>query len=723
MIIPDSVTSIGSSAFSGCTSLTSVIIPDSVTIIGSSAFSGCISLTSVIIPDSVTSISNSAFSGCTTLTNVVIPDSITIIDQKAFYNCISLTNVVIPVSVTSIGSDAFLECKKLVEVCNLSKLGILRGSSDYGCVGEYALNVYYANSGEKKTFVSGEGFVFYVDSETRYLIGYVGTETDIVLPENCNGYQYKIYKYAFSNCTALTSIEFSNNITSIGWGAFYNCTSLTSVVIPDSVTSIGNYAFYNCTSLTSVVIPDGVTSIGSDAFYCCTSLTSVVIPDSVTSIGYYAFEYCMSLTSVEIGESVTSIGKYAFSGCDKLVEVYNLSKLNITKGSSDYGRVGYYALNVYTSLEEQSKQFTTDDGFIFYDNGKTRYLVGYVGLETDIVLPANCNGKNYAIYKYAFCKCTSLTSVVIGDSVTSIGGFAFSGCTSLTSVVIPDSVTSIDDYAFEDCTFLTSVVIPDSVTSIGYSAFSGCTTLTSVVIGNSVTSIGSSAFSGCTTLTSVIIPDSVTSIGSYAFSGCTSLTSVVIPDSVTSIGFDAFFARPSLTVYCEAESKPSSWYESAGWLGKYYSAVTVVWNCKIAMQSEIFAFKGYSFNETNGSIAVGYDIDYEMIVLYEELTGKKLEIGVVLAGFELLNGQNPLDNQDNTVVLSMNKVKKYDLSNGIYLSYDIKLTLVTEEKKEISLVIAAYIFDGEAIKYVQSEGISDTVTGISYNEAKESVKE
>ena len=152
----------------------------------------------------------------------------------------------------------------------------------------------------------------------------------------------------------------------------------------------------------------------------------------------------------------------------------------------------------------------------------------------------------------AFCLCSSLTSVVIGDSVTSIGSSAFSGCSSLTSVVIPDSVTSIGSSAFYYCSSLTSIVIPDSVTSISNYAFYYCYSLTSVVIPDSITSIGESAFNGCRSLANVVIGDSVTSIGYRAFYGCRSLASVVIGDSVASIGDDAFYnCNPAL--YTEYE--------------------------------------------------------------------------------------------------------------------------------------------------------------------------
>jgi hypothetical protein len=139
---------------------------------------------------------------------------------------------------------------------------------------------------------------------------------------------------------------------------------------------------------------------------------------------------------------------------------------------------------------------------------------------------------------------TTLTSLTIGNSVTSIGSSAVSGCTGLTgTLTIPNSVTSIGSSAFQYCTGLTELTIPNSVTSIGSSAFSDCTGLTgTLTIPNSVTSIGGYAFSGCTGLTGTLtIPNSVTSIGSSAFSGCSGLTgTLTIGNSVTSIGDYAF---------------------------------------------------------------------------------------------------------------------------------------------------------------------------------------
>jgi len=348
--IPKTVNKIGENAFSGCTSLTSIVIPDSVTSIGSDAFSGCTSLTNIVIPDSVTSIESNAFDGCTSLTSIVIPDSVTSIGSSAFSRCTSLTSIVIPDSVTSIGSYAFSGCTSLTNIVIPDSVTSIGSSAFSGCT----------------------------------------SLTNIVIPDSVTS----IGSYAFYGCTSLTSIVIPDSVTSIGSYAFYGCTSLTSVTIPDSVTSIGNSAFYGCTSLTSIVIPDSVTSIGSRVFYGCTSLINITIGRDVTStlddifdsynkleridvseentkyssiqgilfnkekstiikypsnkndisnyeipstveiIEKYAFQNCTSLTSVTIPDSVTNISGSAFIGCNKLERI-NVSENNDTYSSVD----------------------------------------------------------------------------------------------------------------------------------------------------------------------------------------------------------------------------------------------------------------------------------------------------------------------------------------------------------------------------------------------------
>ena len=181
---------------------------------------------------------------------------------------------------------------------------------------------------------------------------------------------------------------------------------------------------------------------------------------------------------------------------------------------------------------------------IIYDisaDGTCAEVIGYTGTATKVRIAETFNGLPVTqIYSEAFKNNDSITTVVIPNSVISIGNSAFYYCSSLTSVTIPDSVTSIGNSAFAYCSALTSVTIPDSVTSIGNYAFSGCYALTSVIISDSVTSISEGVFASCQSLTNVTIPDSVTIIGMYAFAECYNLTSVTIGNAHATIGQDAF---------------------------------------------------------------------------------------------------------------------------------------------------------------------------------------
>ena len=181
-------------------------------------------------------------------------------------------------------------------------------------------------------------------------------------------------------------------------------------------------------------------------------------------------------------------------------------------------------------------------------------------LTSDSVLTICGSGdmKNYSLRGAAWYSYGNIIkTIIIGDSITSIGFFAFYNCRCLETVMIGNSVTSTGEWAFFVCSSLTAITIPNNVTNIGYGAFAGCSNLTSITIPNSVTSIGGLAFYECCSLISITIPDSITSIEGDVFSGCSSLTSITIPNNVRSIGDYAFYNCRSLTsIMCKAGIPP-----------------------------------------------------------------------------------------------------------------------------------------------------------------------
>ena len=195
------------------------------------------------------------------------------------------------------------------------------------------------------------------------------------------------------------------------------------------------------------------------------------------------------------------------------------------------------------ATEEELKEAFIDEWGVKYSKDGRKLLKAPSDLKGDFSFKEGTK----IICDSAFSMCNFLTSIIVPNSVTSIGEGAFSGCILLLKIIIPNSVTSIGDLAFMDSNALSHIVISNSVTSIGDGTFYGCNSLTNIVIPDSVTSIGDIAFSGCRSLSNIVIPDSVTSIGDYVFEGCTSLSNIVIPNNVTSIGSNAFKNCSSLS--------------------------------------------------------------------------------------------------------------------------------------------------------------------------------
>jgi hypothetical protein len=281
------VTGIGPKAFLSNWSLTSATIPNSVTSIGWSAFYGC-GLTEITIPNSITSIGDYAFAACKGLTNVRIPKSVTNIGSSAFATS-GLKTLTIPNSVTSIGDYTFFEC-------SLTNVTIGNGVASIG---------NFAFAGTALTSVM-------IPNGVTSLGGGAFAGCSWLVSATIGNGVARIGNLTFSGCWQLTNVTIGNGVTNIGDLAFYECVTLSNVTIPDNVTSIGGRAFEDCGGLTSIKIGNGVASIGDGAFYDCPRLSSVTIGNGATRIGINAFAYCSSLTSLTIPGSVTSIGNGAF---------------------------------------------------------------------------------------------------------------------------------------------------------------------------------------------------------------------------------------------------------------------------------------------------------------------------------------------------------------------------------------------------------------------------
>jgi len=541
------VTSIGQSAFQGCSELTAVTIPNAVTTIGSSAFSSCSKLTAVTIPNTVTSISGEAFYNCSELTAVTIGASVTTIDVGAFMYCVKLTAVIIGASVTSIGQLAFGVCSALTAVIIPDAVTSIGEEAFSACSELTAVTI-----GANVTTLGNGAF------------GGCIALTAVTIPASVTSIGY----VAFSIATLKDVYFLGNNETTLyndgqnhdffGYGQFNN---IASNAVAHYVATKTGWSVYNSSNLPAgfsniqTFVPEGGSGGSLDAnnadsqgvVYTLDSpaagkatvsgkiesftTTAVVIPSQVSRGGITydvvsivgAFNGASSLLSVNIPSSVTFIGLSAFEGCGNLVTVIGAQ--------------------------------------------------GVLSLGTS-----------------AFNNCSSLASAPIG-SATSIPSFAFAGCVSLLSVTIPDSVTAIEMMAFFSCGGITLLTLGASVATIGHAAFDGCNAVRTVNVAANFTLFGilSSLPNLSTfnlpsnntyiiqdkvvyqkvdatnatitkvfgTVTNVVIPDTivigggegipVTSIPENIFSGRTSLTAVTIPDAVTSIGIGAFSGCALLT--------------------------------------------------------------------------------------------------------------------------------------------------------------------------------
>ena len=462
-----------------------------------------------------------AFYGCDKIKNITVGVNgvnYNGLGSFSFANCTGLTSFTVTNTTyqeTPISTGTFYNCINLKEI-DLSKLIIYGGTSYNG----------YWNAG---------AFMF----------------KDCISLKNAT---INISGYHYQGSTS--------NVNYVADGMFEGCESLSAVTIiagsetsETSTLSIKNRAFLGCQNLVDINLePTGVSSltvsnIGKYAFYGCANFTGISSESEVTfgKVDDYAFAGCSSLSSIMIN---SSIGNYAFSGCSSLSSI-TINSANV---------VGDYAFTGCTGLSSITFTQTTPPSFgIGVFDGTTcpiyvpcSVIGDYITVLNEYINriqgipPCDWQGikleRRYMSGDINYIGCNSSAETLTSGNVRS-----YSSYTQISSVTIGDCVTSIGDNGFQGCSGLTSITVPDNVTTIGNNCFGGCTGLRTVTIGSGTTQIGNYAFYNCSGLTSIICyattPPSFTgSSPKYPFYGCTSLRTIYVPaSSITAYDHDAYW--------------------------------------------------------------------------------------------------------------------------------------------------------------------------------------
>jgi hypothetical protein len=491
--------------FTGSTTLKSIVIPNNVTDISASAFSGCTGLTNVLfstLTGSLVNIGNSAFNGCTALTNIYMNRAKSI-GTNAFRNA-PLSNTFDLVGATSL--EAIYSGAFYTDNGNISYLKQITIPISVKVLGSRAFGS--STVGRKPFFTTlsvGSGIAFWGDYDNTLSTASTTASYEVL---DTNSLKYMAIPANFcENCDFLTSVSFLDTVNANEPAAITTPPDIAApltrlnkqTLIPD-IKRIGTSAFANNQRLQSIRIPDGVTSVDASGFFNAHSLSSLYLHDSLTTIGLDAFKnfgssnkfYAGNPVSIRIPQS--RIGDVS----NNFFDASGGAKYFTVSFDNTYSQVTNGVLQRFTSRPVENT--------IFYN----------VILQSSITGILNSSTANAG----SFNGYTTLKSVNIPDNITDIGEYTFNGCTGLVNVFLAptSNLTTVGDNAFNGLVLLNSFFFPNSLRGISKSMFSGCTSLASVTYGNnpSIKYIDASGFA-TNKLTSIYIPSSVVSIGSQAF--------------------------------------------------------------------------------------------------------------------------------------------------------------------------------------------------------------
>lgn len=629
----EGIEEIGANMFKGNMSIMSLHLPSTLEVIGDSAFEGCTALTKItsaqdaVEKDSIwplhdLRIGAGAFKDCTSLSSVYLPKRLksesgkgSAIGNYAFAGCVSLSSVNFSegnpdanytVSYFNIGNYAFYGCSSLTSIVFPDSLrattnsGGASSTTAYAAIGKYA----FVGSGLKS--------VTFTDMGDNYATSSYKTVT--------------VDNYAFYGLKSLTSVQFSEELYSLGDGAFQG-TGVVNVTLPKKFSGGGSYIFANCIDLETVTFTSttAIYDIEANMFDGCTALTTVTIPERSGTYGglsyiyQYAFRNCTSLETISLPSTTKGIYAGAFENCSSLTSLELPAELTYVGYQVKYSNISKNPFIGCTKLElsvaEGSEKFKLIDGVLYLgttdeDGFKPTELI-YVSPKVtgEFAVPDTVT----TIYAGAFAGCTGITSISIPASVTKITGNPFFDCSASVTIAaesesfsviegvlygltdgkptmliavfasagseitVRNTVTDIAPYAFVGSSVTSVDMSGSAVVTIWHGAFEGVTTLTTVTFSDTLTTIYSNAFSGCTGLTTLDLPASLTAIWDYAFSGCTGITELTIPATVQYVyagAFAGWTSAQTINVYYNANGAVSSYYYEF----MYYNGATVVWS-------------------------------------------------------------------------------------------------------------------------------------------------
>ena len=534
LILPETLTFIGDSAFEACTKLDGVKFPEHLNAIGSNAFQNCASLSQAILPNDLQHFGKAVFAGCTSLTEVSIPHDISRIAVNTFDGCTALQVVHLPAGTDLIADSAFNGCTALQRVEYKGTVGDWYNVQieDHNEV-LYTTPIFCSDDstfGHKTTYGTlSNGMKWVFNSDATLTISGTGPMVDFELDatDDTVVVPWEDVKYNISH------VVYEEGITTTGDFIFYHCPNLTSVTLPDTMTEIGNSTFAGCTSLEQVTISNGVTKIGNSAFSGCSSLEQITIPDSVTKISAGAFSGT-ELTQVS-APGVTEIGVNAFSNCWKLTQLHVSARLATVESGAFEGCSELMDV-YYSGTAEQWQAVNNQDATIADAN------IHCADQEIPGVKHGTWNGVTWRLAPDGTLTVSGHGSITAGYS----WWFPWNSFKEeILKIVIEDGVTSVGTNAFPDCPNLKTIEIAGSVTSLGTQAFANCHKLEEVHLSEGLKNIEGSALGG-TAIRTIELPESLETIGCCAFGWCPNLESIRIPSNVWGLDRGVFECSDNL---------------------------------------------------------------------------------------------------------------------------------------------------------------------------------